>query len=217
MNSSSTPELRIGVFASGGGSNFTAIVEASRSGKLDADIVLCVSNRRDAGVLARAHDLGIPTIVLRPEDFESESEYVERLVAELEAYDIQLIALAGYLKKIPSEVVGRFRHRIVNIHPALLPAFGGRGMYGRRVHEAVLEHGVRWTGVTIHLVDEEYDTGPIILQEPIPVNPGDTAETLAARVLDVEHRLYPEALQLFATGRVSVSGRIVSSEPPVES
>ncbi|MBT8399297.1 MAG: phosphoribosylglycinamide formyltransferase [Rhodothermia bacterium] len=213
MSSSPSDRLRIAVFASGGGSNFGAIAKASIAGQLHADIVVCLTHRRDAGVLTRAHDLGIPTVVIRPQDFGGEPEYVERLLAELDAYDVRMIALAGYLKKIPSEVVARFRHRIINIHPALLPAFGGKGMYGRHVHEAVIKYGARWTGVTIHLVDEEYDTGPIVLQEPVPVQAEDTAETLATRVLEVEHRLYPEALQLFATGRVSVSGRIVSFEP----
>ncbi len=217
MRPSAPSRLRIAVFASGSGSNFAAISEASRSGMLDADVVLCVSNRREAGVLARAHEHGIPTLVLRPEDFTSETEYGQKLISELDAYEVQLVALAGYLKKIPSEVVGRFHHRIVNIHPALLPSFGGKGMYGRRVHEAVLQHGVRWTGVTVHLVDEEYDTGPIVLQEPVPVLAGDTADTLAARVLEVEHKLYPQALQLFATGSVSVSGRIVTIMQPLQS
>lgn len=217
MSPPSTPNPRVAIFASGGGSNFAAVAEASSSGRLDADIVLCLSNRREAGVLTRAHEMGIPTVVIRPQDFESEDEYVERLLAELESYGVQIIALAGYLKKIPSEVVGRFRHRIANIHPALLPAFGGKGMYGRRVHEAVLEHGVRWTGVTVHLVDEAYDTGPIILQEPVPVRVDDTPDALAARVLEVEHRLYPQALQLLATGRASVKGRTVILESRIES
>nr|WP_243665078.1 phosphoribosylglycinamide formyltransferase [Rhodothermus marinus] len=118
----------------------------------------------------------------------------------LRAHDVELVALAGYLKKIPDNVVAAYRNRILNIHPSLLPAFGGPGMYGRRVHEAVLNYGVRWTGATVHLVDEEYDHGPIVLQEPVPVLPDDTPETLAARVLEVEHRLYPEALRLFAEG-----------------
>jgi phosphoribosylglycinamide formyltransferase-1 len=123
------------------------------------------------------------------------------------------VALAGYLKKIPSDIVRRYHHRMVNIHPALLPSFGGKGMYGRRVHEAVLESGVRWTGVTVHLVDEEYDTGPIILQEPVPVYPGDSVEELAARVLEIEHQLYPRALNLVAETRVRVEGRKVHIIP----
>lgn len=202
--------LRLAVFASGGGSNFSAIAEAIEAGALEAELRLCVSNRRDAGVIERAHGKGISTVVMKREDYETDPEYAAKVLSILENYDVNFIALAGYLKKIPSEVVQRFRHRMVNIHPALLPAFGGKGMYGRHVHSAVLTHGVRWTGATVHLVDQEYDTGPIVLQEPVPVYPDDTVETLAARVLQVEHRLYPEALQLFATGRVQIEGRVVT-------
>ncbi len=202
--------MRLAVFASGGGSNFEAIARAKESGDLDASIDLVVANRPDAGVLERAHAHAISTTVIRPEDFNSSAEYVEHLLRLLDNRHVDFIALAGYLKKIPLEVVGRFRHRIVNIHPALLPSFGGKGLYGRRVHQAVLDYGVRWTGVTVHLVDEEYDTGPIVLQEPVPVHQGDSVDALAARVLDVEHRLYPRALQLFAANRITVEGRRVT-------
>ncbi len=204
--------VRLAVFASGGGSNFEAIVKAQESGELDAEITLAVSNRAEAGVLTRAHSHGISTLVIRPEDFDSSAEYVEHLLRVLDARRVDFIALAGYLKKIPSAVVRRFRHRMVNIHPALLPSFGGKGLYGQRVHRAVLDYGARWTGVTVHLVDEEYDTGPIVLQEPVPVHQGDTVEALAARVLKVEHRLYAEALQLFAQNRITIAGRRVTIE-----
>ena len=147
--------------------------------------------------------------MLAPGDFGAPEHYTEALLDLLDRHGIDFIALAGYMKKIPSTVVERFRGRMLNMHPALLPAFGGQGMYGRRVHEAVLAYGVRWTGATVHLVDEDYDTGPIVLQEPVPVRPDDTAATLAARVLEAEHRLYPEALRLFAEGRIRVEGRRV--------
>ncbi|RMF57638.1 MAG: phosphoribosylglycinamide formyltransferase, partial [Bacteroidetes bacterium] len=197
------------VFASGGGSNFEAIAGAIERGELPLDLALCLSNRPDAGVLERAARHGVPTAVLSPSDHDDPDAYVQALRDVLAAHGVNFIALAGYMRLVPAPVVQAFRHRILNIHPALLPAFGGKGMYGRRVHEAVLAYGVRWTGATVHLVDEQYDTGPIVLQEPVPVRQDDTPETLAARVLQVEHRLYPLALKLFAEGRVSVEGRRV--------
>ena len=209
--------LRLAVFASGGGTNFQAILDAVESGTLPLTVALCLSNTPKAGAVARAARHGVPAAVLDPRDFEPEALYVEALMGVLGEHKVNFIALAGYLRKIPAAVVSAFRGRMVNIHPALLPAFGGKGLYGRRVHEAVLAYGVRWTGATVHLVDEEYDTGPIVLQEPAPVLPGDTPETLAARVLRVEHRLYPKALRLFAEGRVRIEGRIVRiDEAPAE-
>ncbi|HUF08636.1 MAG TPA: phosphoribosylglycinamide formyltransferase [Rhodothermales bacterium] len=205
--------LNVAIFASGGGSNAQAIADAIRDGKLNARIGLCVSNKIDAGVLLRMEELDIPTVVLSPRFFESDQVYTDQILHELESKDINFIALAGYLRKVPTEVVRRFKNRLVNIHPALLPSFGGKGYYGRRVHEAVLEYGVKWTGVTVHLVDEEYDMGPIVLQEPVRVEPGDTPETLAARVLELEHRVYPEAIGLFAEGRITVKGRKVVVGP----
>ncbi|SHK06337.1 phosphoribosylglycinamide formyltransferase [Rhodothermus profundi] len=210
---STRPPLRLAVFASGSGTNFQAILDATQAGHLPAQVVLCVSDRPTAGALERAQQQGIPTAVLAPRDYPSPEAFGEALLNVLRAHDVGLVALAGYLKKIPDNVVAAYRNRILNIHPSLLPAFGGPGMYGRRVHEAVLNYGVRWTGATVHLVDEEYDHGPIVLQEPVPVLPDDTPETLAARVLAVEHRLYPEALRLFAEGRVRVEGRRVRILP----
>ena len=201
--------MRLTVFASGSGSNFEAIAQAVERGALPATVALCLSNRPEAGVFERARRFGVPTEALDPSDFGEEAAYAAALLDLLRRYDVTFIALAGYLRKIPPEVVEAFAGRIANVHPALLPAFGGRGMYGRRVHEAVIAYGVRWSGATVHLVDSDYDTGPIVLQEPVPVRPDDTPEALAARVLEVEHRLYPEALRLFAEGRIAVEGRRV--------
>lgn len=214
--------MRIAVFASGGGSNFQSMLDAVAQGNLSARVVLCLSNTAKAGALVRAERHDVATVVLNPNDFESEAIYADALTEVLDRHAVNFIALAGYLRKVPSKVVEAYRGRMLNIHPALLPAFGGHGLYGRRVHEAVLAYGARWTGATVHLVDEEYDTGPIVLQEPVPVMPDDTPETLAARVLRVEHRLYPQALRLFAEGRVTVDGRIVriqenESDRPVSS
>lgn len=201
--------MRLAVFASGGGTNFQAILDSIERGEVrGVATVLCLSNREDAGALARAREHGVTTYVL-PADCTKDDDVANAMLGALATSGADFIVLAGYMKRIPTRVVTAFRGRMLNIHPALLPAFGGQGMYGRRVHEAVLEHGVRWTGVTVHLVDEDYDTGPIVLQEPVPVLPGDTADSLAERVLEAEHRLYPEAVRLFAEGRVSVEGRRV--------
>ena len=204
--------LRLAVFASGGGTNFQAILDAVERGTLPLTVALCLSNTPKAGALMRARRHDVPTAILNPRDFETEAAYVAALMAVLGEHGVNFIALAGYMRKIPVAVVEAFRGRMLNIHPALLPSFGGKGLYGRRVHEAVLAYGARWSGATVHLVDEEYDTGPIVLQEPVPVLPGDTPETLAERVLRVEHWLYPQALRLFAEDRVRVDGRIVRIE-----
>lgn len=207
------PPMKLAVFASGGGSNLQAILDAVEAGSLPAEVALVVADRPTAGALDRARRHRVPTAVLRPADHEDANAFGRALLGVLEDHGVTFVALAGYLKKVPDAVVRAFQHRIVNVHPSLLPAFGGPGFYGRRVHEAALAHGVRWSGATVHLVDEGYDTGPIVLQEPVRVEPGDTPDTLAARILAVEHRLYPDALRLFADGRVRVEDRTVTILP----
>ena len=177
--------VRVAVLVSGGGTNLQALLDALRESPI-ARVTRVISNRPDAGALARARRAGVPTTVLHNLDDP----------AELQAAlgDAQLVVLAGYLKLVHAAVVARFRGRMINIHPALLPDFGGPGMYGRRVHEAVLASGVKESGATVHLVDEEFDRGKIIAQEKVPVETGDTPETLAARVLEAEHRLLPQVV-----------------------
>jgi phosphoribosylglycinamide formyltransferase 1 len=192
--------MRIAVFASGGGSNFQAIVDASNTGLQGLDVVLCVTNRPDAGVLVRAESAGIKTLVISSGSFDSPADFAEALLAELKTHRVDLIALAGYLKKVPLKLVRAFPQKILNIHPALLPEFGGKGMYGHHVHEAVIESGASHSGATVHFVDEDYDTGRILIQREVRVHPDDTPDTLAARVLSIEHQLYPEALQLVLSG-----------------
>ncbi|HYE95629.1 MAG TPA: phosphoribosylglycinamide formyltransferase [Rubricoccaceae bacterium] len=201
--------MRLAVFASGGGSNFQALLDAVDEGWLNAEPVLLVTDREGTGAAARAEAREIPIAVLPPAQFASEDAFAEALLRALEERGVEFIALAGYLKKIPAAIVRAYKHRMLNIHPALLPAFGGAGLYGLRVHQAVLDYGCRVSGATVHLVDDEYDSGPVVLQEVVPVLADDTPETLAARVLELEHRLYPEALQFFAEGRVTVEGRRV--------
>jgi len=200
--------LALAVFASGAGSNFAAICRAIDEGELQARIAVCISDRPSAGVLTLARERGISTEVI---SHRGEDDEVGRSILEaLDRYAANFVALAGYLRKIPEVVVDAFENRMVNIHPSLLPAFGGKGMYGRRVHEAVLASGDRVSGATVHLVDNTYDTGPVVLQQSVDVSPDDTADALAARVLQVEHTLYPAALQLFASGRVVIDGRRIT-------
>ncbi len=183
--------MRLAVFASGGGSNLQAILDCG-----DINVTVCISNNANAKALARAHARGVETLVLNPGTFASEDVYAAHLLCELQSRRVNTVALAGYMRKIPASVVAAFRGRILNIHPSLLPAFGGKGMYGIHVHRAVLESGARQSGATVHFVDEEYDTGPILLQEKVPIHPDDTPESLAQRVLSVEHTLFPRALRL---------------------
>jgi phosphoribosylglycinamide formyltransferase 1 len=190
--------IRLAVFASGGGSNLQALIDRFHTAK-DAPvrIALVLSDRDDAPALNRARNAGIFTTVVQVRD--RPADFVAReMLAALEGADIDLIALAGYVKLVPAIVTRRYRNRILNIHPALLPSFGGHGMYGLHVHRAVLDSGCTVSGPTVHYVDEEYDKGRVIAQWPVPVCTGDTPETLAARVLDVEHLLYPAAVELVA-------------------
>jgi formyltetrahydrofolate-dependent phosphoribosylglycinamide formyltransferase len=180
--------MRVAVAVSGRGSNLEALLRALGA-DAPAQVVLVLSNRPDAGALERARAHGVAAEVLPdpadPADW----------LARLERHRIDLVVLAGYLKLVPAPVIARYRHRIVNVHPALLPAFGGPGMYGHHVHEAVLRSGARESGATVHLVDEVYDRGTILAQVRVPVLPGDTPERLAARVLEVEHRLLPAVVR----------------------
>ena len=202
------------MFASGRGSNLAALLSAIGKGELHATIVAVISNKAEAGALDIARTHGIPAIHLSSELFSSPDEFDQTLLQVLQEHRVEIIALAGYLKKLSSSIIRAYKHRVVNIHPALLPAFGGKGMYGHKVHQAVLDYGCKVSGVTVHLVDEEYDTGPPILQRCVPVNEDDTAETLAARVLGQEHQIYAEALQLFAEERIEIQGRKVIIKNP---
>jgi phosphoribosylglycinamide formyltransferase-1 len=194
---------RIAVLASGGGTNLQALLDYLRTlgDKRAGDVVLVASDRPDAGALARAESRGVPTALVQTP---TSKRGARPLDAVLQKHEVDLIALAGYLRLVPLETVERYRGRILNVHPALLPAFGGRGMYGARVHQAVLDAGVAVTGVTVHFVDQAYDRGPTIAQWPVPVLAGDSAASLAARVLRVEHVLYPIAVNAVAAGRVSL-------------
>ena len=197
---------RIAVLASGGGSNLQAIFDYfdARGAFSSAEVALVASNSPRAGALGRAAARGVPTAVLAaPDD-------AGAMLSLLDQHGAEILVLAGYLKLVPPVVTRRFRGRMMNVHPSLLPAFGGQGMYGRRVHEAVLDAGARVSGATVHFVDEVYDRGAIIAQWPVPVFEEDTAESLAARVLRVEHLLLPRVVDLLASESLALDddGRV---------
>jgi phosphoribosylglycinamide formyltransferase-1 len=212
--------LAVFVGTRGRGSNLFAIHEAIARNTLRARIALVIGSRTGrAPALERAREAGLPVTVVDPRAFPSgedgnEDGYGKALLDALGAAQVGAVVLAGYLRRLPSQVVVAYRHRIVNIHPSLLPCFGGKGMYGEHVHRAVLDYGVKVSGCTVHLVDEEYDTGPIIAQRAVPVADDDTPVTLAARILPHEHAALVEALGWVAEGRLLVEGRRVWVLPP---
>jgi phosphoribosylglycinamide formyltransferase-1 len=202
----SSGELRIGVLGSGAGTNCEAILQACERGEIPGRVVTVISDIAEAGILARARRRGIPAKFIGPSRFKTklEPELEQQIVAELEAAEVGLVALAGYMRVVKAPLLEAFDGRIMNVHPSLLPAFPGL-----RAWEQALRHGVRVTGCTVHFVNEGVDAGPIILQQPVPVFAGDTPETLHQRIQLTEHRLYPEAIRLFAEGKLKVTGRIV--------
>ena len=206
--------LRIAVLLSGEGTSLENLFEQIDAGAVPAQVVLVVASKPKAGGLARAQRRGVPALAVPRKKYPDPSAFNDALHAVLADYEIDLVALLGFLS--PFETRGRFDGRTLNVHPALIPAFSGKGFYGQRVHEAVLESGARYSGATVHFVDAEYDHGPIILQEPVEVRDDDTANTLAGRVQEAERRLVPEAIRLFAAGRLQIAGRRVRiAEPDV--
>jgi phosphoribosylglycinamide formyltransferase-1 len=197
-------KLPIGVLISGSGTNLQAIIDAIEAGKLDAKIEVVVSNKANAFGLERARRHGIATEVLDHRSFSSREAYDEAVVAILRQRRVALVVLAGFMRLLSPGFIRAFANRIMNIHPALLPAFPGLNVQQRAV-----EHGVRFSGCTVHFVNEDCDEGPIIIQAVVPVLPDDTGETLAARILEQEHRIYPRAIQLYAAGRLQIVGRRV--------
>ncbi len=199
---------RIVVLASGRGTNLQALIDAVERGEINGRIVAVISDRKRAYALERARKHGIDAVYLSPRG-KTREEYDRELLETLGRYSPSLIVLAGYMRILTPPVVRAYRNRIMNIHPALLPSFGGRGYYGERVHRAVLEYGCKVSGCTVHFVDEEVDHGPIIVQRCVPVLEDDTPESLAERVLEEEHRALVEAVRLFCEGRLRVEGRVV--------
>jgi len=200
--------LTLGVLASGRGSNLQAILDACARPDFPARVAVVVSDRERAPALDRARAAGVETLWLNPKDFADRESYDTALVRELETRGVGLVCQAGWMRILSTVYVRAFRGRAMNIHPSLLPAFPGL-----HPHRQALDHGVKVSGATVHFTDEGVDTGPIIVQAAVPVEPGDTDDTLAARVLTVEHRLYPEAIRLFAEGRLRLVGRKVIVNP----
>jgi len=199
-------KLRLGFLASHGGSNVQAILDACREGRLDAEPCVVISNNSDAMVLDRAMAARVPAFHLSSHVHPDPARLDEAILATLEKHRVNLIVLAGYMKKLGPKTLARYRGRVLNIHPALLPKFGGRGMYGYHVHDAVLAAGEKESGATVHLADAEYDEGRILAQKKVPVMADDTSESLAARVLEVEHQLYADTLQRIAKGDIKLEG-----------
>lgn len=185
---------RIVVFASGSGTNFQSLIDAVEAGQIAAQIRGLVTNKTDIKALERAHAHGIESVVLAPSAFESKQAYVDALKKILADWKADLIVLAGYMIKVPADIIEKYEGRILNIHPSLLPKYGGKGFYGTKVHSAVIENNESESGCTVHIVNEEYDQGPVLAQKKVPVLKSDTPETLAKRVLEKEHELLPEVV-----------------------
>jgi formyltetrahydrofolate-dependent phosphoribosylglycinamide formyltransferase len=199
--------LRLAVLLSGGGTTLQNLLDRTADGRLAAAVVQVVSNRGDAYGLERARRAGVPAAVVDRKACGSREEFSGRIFALCRAARADLVCLAGFLQLI--HVPDDFLGRVMNVHPALIPAFCGQGYYGRHVHEAVLAYGTKVSGCTVHFADNQYDHGPIILQRVVPVLPDDTPDTLAARVHEQENEAYPEAIRLFAEGRLCIEGRKV--------
>ncbi|MBE5965834.1 MAG: phosphoribosylglycinamide formyltransferase [Lachnospiraceae bacterium] len=206
--------LRLAVLVSGGGTNLQALIDQIEQRKLpEAEIAAVISSKKDAYALERARNHGIKVIVVSPKEYADPGQFAQALSEALEQNNIDLIILAGYLYILPESLVEKYKNRIINVHPSLIPAFCGEGYYGLKVHRAVLDRGVKVTGATVHFVDEGTDTGPIILQKAVAVQEGDTPELLQRRVMEeAEWILLPEAVRLISEGKVTVEKNIVRIE-----
>jgi phosphoribosylglycinamide formyltransferase-1 len=203
-------KLRLGILASGGGTNLQAIIDRIQDGTLHAEVALILSNKPTAGALQRGRQAGIPTLCIDQRHYKDRLDFDRSMVAALTEANVELVVLAGFMRLISDEFLAAFPNRIMNIHPALLPAFAGLN-----AQQQALQYGARITGCTVHFVDAGVDTGPIIIQAAVPVLQDDTIETLSARILRQEHLIYPEAIRLFAEGRLRLIERRVHIDPPL--
>ena len=197
--------LKVGVLVSGGGTNLQAILDAVDGGRItNAEVKVVISNNPGAYALERAKNHGIPAVCVSPKNYETREMFNQALLEAVDSYGLDLIVLAGFLVKVPEIMIAKYRNRIINIHPSLIPSFCGVGYYGLKVHEAALKRGVKLTGATVHFVDEGMDSGPILLQKAVEVLPGDTPQILQRRVMEqAEWKLLPQAIDMIANGRVS--------------
>jgi len=203
--------MKIAVLLSGSGTTLENIFEHIERGELPVEVAVVISSRADAYGIERAKKRGVPTHVLARKEYGSLEEYTDAIFGEVRDSGAGLVALAGFMVQIG--IPADFKGRILNVHPALLPSFGGKGMYGHFVHEAVLEHGCKVTGCTVHVVNEEYDRGPIVMQQCVEVSDDDTSDSLAERVQAAEREIYPRAIRAFAEGRVTLEGRRAKVAP----
>jgi phosphoribosylglycinamide formyltransferase-1 len=205
---------RIGVLVSGrsGGTNFGAMLDAIERNDLHARIALLAAPSEDHGAMVRAREAGVNTLVLPPESCPTQEDWDHHVADAFYQEGVSLLCLAGYLRRVTHVLLEAFPRRILNVHPSLLPSFGGQGMFGMRVHRAVLEHGCKVSGCTVHFVDERYDTGPIVAQACVPVDDDDTPETLSARVQKQEHRLYPQCIEMVIQDKIRFEGRRVKKK-----
>lgn len=201
--------LKVGVLVSGNGTNLQAIIDKSETGEIPAKVAVVISNKEDAYALQRAAKHFIPNFVIKPKEFPDRRSYEQKMIDVLKIHEVELVVLAGFMKILSPHFIGAFRNKIINIHPSLIPAFCGKQFYGMRVHQAVIDYGVKITGATVHFVDENIDAGPIIIQKAIEVKDNDTAETIALKVHQIEHQILPEAIKLFAEGKIKIVGRKV--------
>jgi phosphoribosylglycinamide formyltransferase-1 len=202
--SASSDKKRIAVLASGGGSNFQALADACADGTINGEIVVLVSNKRHAYAITRARSMKIETLVFDPAQFNSRTVHCAKIAKALNERNVELVCLAGYLLKVEACMIRAFPNRILNIHPALLPKYGGKGMYGRHVHEAVIAAGEKDSGCSVHLVNEVFDEGPVLAQTKVPVMAGDTPEMLAERILPHEHKLYVSVVKDICAGKIDL-------------
>lgn len=197
-------KVRLGILASHGGTNLQSIIDSCEAARIPAEVVVVISNNRQSGALARARKHRIDAVHLSNKHYPDNEDLDEAIAEVLREHEVDFVCLAGYMKRRGPKFLSAFKNRILNIHPALLPKFGGKGFYGMRVHEAVLEAKEKESGVTVHIVDEKYDHGPILAQKRVPVLPDDTPETLAARILVEEHKIYSEVIGKIAKGEIEL-------------
>jgi len=202
------PKTRIAVLASGGGTNLQAIIDSCDRGDIAGEVIIVISDNEKAYALERARKRGIEAVAISAKGLKRE-DHERKVFNVLSEAKIDLVVLAGYMRILTPWLVEKFIGRMTNIHPALLPSFGGEGMYGEHVHRAVLDYGCKVSGCTVHFVGTDVDAGPVIIQETVPVLENDTPETLANRIHPIEHKLYPRAIALYAAGRLKIEGRRV--------
>ena len=200
----------IAVLVSGGGTNLQSIIDNIKLGNINGKIEIVISNKKDAYGLERARLNNIDTLYVNAKDYESNDAFNDKIIEELTKRNIELVVLAGYLKILSHKFIETFKNRIINIHPSLIPSFCGKGFYGLKVHEEAIKYGVKVSGATVHFVDENADTGPIILQDVVFIDDNDDAESLQNKVLQIEHKILPKAVKLFCDGKIQITDRKVT-------